>query len=773
MSDGNVTRPLRGLFRALTLLVLLLYVAAAVQTWSASLDEARTELQHINSMLVQGTRTTLKGHEFILRGLQGELLELGALQDPERGRALIERMKSIDTGMAGFGLARRDGQLVLVSGIAPGVALPNLAIRKESADSFAEVLESRHLRTGRPYFFEELGHWVVPIRVPMLDESGEVRAVMTAGYTIEGGTTAWANMELPPQVSVALVRSDGYPLYLQPLPAGAHKQVVEQIYSTPVAPEVLQQVATHTQDRGFLKLYLPLYGGEFYVAFTRLPEVGLVAATAMPWSAIAGDWLQRMLVPTVLLLVFLSGGWLAYRRARQQQDRAQKKLGRSRQALIDRNEKLVWQARHDGLTHLPNRVMLNKCMRDFIRHNGSSGAQAALLLTDLDRFKEINDTLGHQFGDEVLGQLGPRLEQACSEPCTLVARLGGDEFAILLTERQTEKADEVARRVVEVLSQPCLVEGVEVRVSASVGIAYFPRDGGNSHELLRAADVAMYRAKSLSVGVVEYDRSFDNYSPERLALAGELTQAIQQHQLVLHYQPKVDIASGRAVGLEALVRWQHPRRGLLYPDAFIDLVEMSEAVHPFTQAVMELALGDRRRLQGLGYSQPVSINLSVRNLSDERCINDMKSLLAHYQLSAEDIDLELTETSLMHDPGSATALLRRFTAMGVGIAIDDYGTGYSSLAYLRQMPVSALKIDQAFVRDLASNEQNRHIVRSTIGLAHSLNLKVVAEGVEDADSLALLSEMGCDQAQGYYLSRPKPLDEVIAWLAARSDAAVV
>ena len=770
MNDKHSAKPLRGLFRALTLLVLVLYAGAAVQAWLDSVDEARTELVHINSMLVQGTRTTLKGHEFVLGGLQGQLVSLGALDEPERGRALIERMNAIDTGMAGFGLARPDGQLVLVSGIPAGEPLPNLATREESADSFAEVLHSRHLRTGRPYYFAQLGHWVVPIRVPVLDASGQVSAVMTAGYAIEGGTTAWANMVLPPNTWVALARSDGYPVYLQPLPDGPHEQVVESIYGQPVAPDVMKRISAISQDDAFLRLYLPRYDDEFFVAFTRLRDVGLVAVTFSPRSTVIAQWLLRMLMPTALMAVFLIGGLLAYRRARQQQERVQARLDSSRQELVDRSDKLVYQARHDSLTGLPNRLVLHERISQFIDASVESGDRAALLLLDLDRFKEINDTLGHHFGDEVLAQLGPRLEQACELPCALTARLGGDEFTILLTDIEgSEKATAVARRVVEVMSQPCVVEGVEMRVSASVGIAYYPDDADDSHGLLRAADVAMYQAKALSLGMLEYDLSFDNYTPERLALAAELAQAVQQRQLVLHYQPKIDIASGETVGFESLVRWNHPRRGLLYPGSFIDLVEMSEVVHPFTESIINLALADKQRLHQLGLHQPVSINLSARNLADGRCLAELKACLQRYQLPVSEVDLELTETSLMHDPAGATELLMQFTEMGVGIAIDDYGAGYSSLAYLRQLPVNALKIDQSFVKDLASNEQNRLIVRSTIGLAHSLNLKVIAEGVEDAESLALLRDMGCDQAQGYFLSRPMTLDAVVGWFGANNE----
>jgi diguanylate cyclase (GGDEF)-like protein len=926
-------RPLLGLFRALSLMALLVYAGAVVLMWRETLRETRATLTYINSMLVQSTRTTLKGHELILRGLAGELISHGTLEQPEQGRSLIERMKTIDPGMAGFGLAKPDGQLLLVSGIPPGEPLPNLSERSESADSFNKALESGHLETGRPYFFKRLRGWVVPIRVPIVDSAGELTAVMTAGYRIKGGTTSWSNMKLPEEVSVGLMGDDGYLLYLHPLPEGNAEQVLEDVYRQPVAPAVRQWIAGLRSESAFEPVFLPRSDGTSYVAYTNIPEFGLHAATTLPLSAVIGAWAERLLLPTALLLIFLGGGFWAFWRARQQEGRAQARLQRSREALIERNESLrlinrfsqrlqgtldlqdildetvkallglkrpphiaiylldderhqlqlvathgfddvvsrlgaelplegslsglamseqhtlvsteiatderlepriraalvdsgartaisipiiyadqalgtinliydggktlsersketlrslsntvalaitnarhvdglAFQARHDSLTGLPNRVELHDGIAAFIAESAETDREAALLLLDLDRFKEVNDTLGHHFGDLILAAIGPRLMQACADNGALAARLGGDEFAIFLTATDApalapDSAPDLARHLLEVVSRPTLAEGIEIRTSASIGIAYYPRDGDDSHALLRAADVAMYRAKTLSLGVVEYDRGFDTYSTERLALANELEVAIQQGQLVLHYQPKLDIGSGRIIGLEALVRWRHPRLGLLYPDRFIDLVEMSELIHPFTKAVINQAIADREHLAALGHCQSVAINLSARNLTGTGCMDCLQASLDAYKQPASAVELELTETALMDDPGNAADLLQQFSDLGVKIAIDDYGSGYSSLAYLRRLPVDTLKIDRSFVTDIGSNEQNCLIVRSTIALAHSLDLEVIAEGVEDAATLELLREMACDQAQGYLLSRPLPLDEIIVWL---------
>ncbi len=396
-----------------------------------------------------------------------------------------------------------------------------------------------------------------------------------------------------------------------------------------------------------------------------------------------------------------------------------------------------------------------------------AGAVTALFLLDLDRFKEVNNTLGHHVGDRLLTGIGSRIAENLADRDALACRLGGDEFAILLTGLADEAEPvALARRFSEALRRPFSIQGMALRVGASIGVALHPAHGETSHELLRAADVAMYQAKKRGTGVAVYDRNFDDHSPERLALAVELAHAAENGELVLHYQPKIDVATRRIAGFEALVRWRNARLGLLYPADFIHLAEMNEVIHPFTLAVLNLALADKRRLRALGHAQAVAINLSARNLLDNQFAYKLQQAIETAGVPYGEIELELTETALMQDSDSCAAMLRHIAALGIAIAVDDFGTGYSSLAYLRQLPLTALKIDRSFVIGMRDNSQDAIIVRSTVALAHNLGLGVTAEGVEDARTLDQLREMGCDQAQGYYLSRPLPLDELIAWLNA-------
>jgi len=424
---------------------------------------------------------------------------------------------------------------------------------------------------------------------------------------------------------------------------------------------------------------------------------------------------------------------------------------------------LEFMAHHDSLTGLSNRALFHKVFKSKL--DSFSLQSAALLLLDLDRFKEINDTLGHHTGDELLQKIGPRLNQFFSDESVLISRLGGDEFTVLI-DNISDKQDVLnfAEKLLRCLREPIDVKSMKLEVDASIGIAMFPEDGKDSHALLRSADVAMYEAKNKGGGIQIYNRSIDKHTPERLALIADLNSAIREDQLVLHYQPKVDLSNNKIRGFEALVRWNHKEMGLLYPDKFIPLIEMSDSIHLLTQGVLRLALQQQQKWYSEGISIPVAVNLSARNLIDGRCVNVLTEMLKEFNVVPGMLELEITETALMQDPETAMKLLNEISDLGVNLSIDDFGTGYSSLSYLRKMPIDSLKIDREFVKDMLINHQDSIIVSSTIALAHNLNLKVIAEGVEDVETMDKLRQMGCDIVQGYYISKPKAWSEMEVWL---------
>ena len=425
---------------------------------------------------------------------------------------------------------------------------------------------------------------------------------------------------------------------------------------------------------------------------------------------------------------------------------------------------LEHQALHDALTDLPNRVLLHDRLQQAIRAADRNTTSVALLVMDLDRFKEVNDTFGHHTGDQLLEQLGQRLGSVLRASDT-IARLGGDEFAVLLPTAALDEAQQIADRLLQVLEQPFTLGGLQLEIDASIGIALSPDHGHDADTLLRRADVAMYVAKRGNVGHAVYTADQDQHSPMRLAMVSELRRAIDQNELSLYFQPKVSLAAGSVTCAEALVRWQHPRHGLLGPDLFVPIAEQTGLIRPLARWVLDAALRQCSRWRHQGLDLAVAVNLSMRNLHDPEVVDTIRQLLTRWGIPPARLVVEITESSLMADAERAMDVLGRLRAMGVGISIDDFGTGYSSLAYLKRLPVDELKIDKSFVAHIASDDNDAAIVRSTIGLAHDLGLAVVAEGIEDEATWDYLAGLGCDVAQGYFISRPLPVAAFGDWLA--------
>jgi len=433
-------------------------------------------------------------------------------------------------------------------------------------------------------------------------------------------------------------------------------------------------------------------------------------------------------------------------------------------------EALAHQALHDALTGLPNRRLLYDRLEQALLAAGRAGVSLALLLLDLDHFKEVNDTFGHHHGDLLLCEVGARLAGLLRGVDT-VARLGGDEFAMILGESDAAGAERVAGQVRIALEAPIMIEGQALHAAGSIGVVVAPEHGDDAHTLLRRADVAMYAAKSSKAGHVIYAPAQDRHNRQRLTLIGDLREAIAGGALALPYQPQVaptsmpfDARGGRVLGVEALVRWRHPRLGVIAPSEFIPLAERSGLIKPLTEWVVGEALRERLAWARYGIPAPVSVNLSAWSLHDPELASMIDGLLRKYGAPSDWLRIEVTEGTLMGDVTRALAVLADLVALGVRVSVDDYGTGYSSLAYLKRLPVDELKIDRSFVRDLSEDEADAAIVRSTVALGHALGLRVVAEGVEDEEVWRALGKMGCDVVQGYYVCRPLSAPRFRRWL---------
>lgn len=428
---------------------------------------------------------------------------------------------------------------------------------------------------------------------------------------------------------------------------------------------------------------------------------------------------------------------------------------------------LEYQALHDDLTSLPNRAMLAKELEVSLEKAKANTEPMALLLLDLDRFKEVNDTLGHHVGDSLLRNAAQRLTKLVEGPCTF-ARLGGDEFAILLpTPCDIEKARGVAATLSEALEKPFEFAGLSLEIGGSIGIALYPYHANDETRLLQCADVAMYMAKKGQTRIAVYDSGQDLNSVRHLALTGQLRRAIENDELYFAYQPKIDLQSGDVYGVEALARWNHPVHGFIPPDEFISQAEHTGLIEPLTKWCIDTAISQAAEWKRAGSEIVVAINLSPRALHLDALPKMLKESLERHGVPPRLVTLEITESGIMHDTESALQIIDYFSALGVKLSIDDFGTGYSSLAILKQLPVDELKIDKSFVMHMTENSDDVVIVRSTIDLAHNLGLKVVAEGIETADHVGILTDLSCDTGQGYFFSKPVPADEFWAWLKVR------
>jgi diguanylate cyclase (GGDEF)-like protein len=510
---------------------------------------------------------------------------------------------------------------------------------------------------------------------------------------------------------------------------------------------------THLDDEGgkgpntkALETYAPVTMHGHRVGVLEIyQDYGPVAAAAG-----ATFWPVAAVLVVVLLVLYLSLYPLLRRVTRR---------------LRRQVEEIEHQAMHDSLTGLPNRVLFRDRLEQALHGARRNPGEVAVMFLDLDRFKEVNDTLGHESGDVLLREVGQRLLHSLRAGDT-VARLGGDEFAVLASG--LDDADDalvVARKLRRAVEWPFTLRGLTLEVEASIGIAIFPEHGTDADTLLRHADVAMYQSKAGHTGASIYSPERDVYSPDRLKLLGELRRAIEQGELVLYYQPKVSLRTSEVLGFEALVRWQHPEQGLLSPERFLPFAEHTGLVKPLTRFVMREAVRACAKWHQIGLHMGVAVNLSGRDLLDLHLPDEVRLLLNETGIHPSHLELEITENTILSDPVRTRTILNRLKELGVRLAIDDFGSGYSSLGYLKRLPLDVLKIDKSFVMTMLADEDSAAIVRSTIDLAHNLGLDVVAEGVASEQVSAILASLHCDAAQGFYYSAPIADEKVAPWAA--------
>lgn len=438
-------------------------------------------------------------------------------------------------------------------------------------------------------------------------------------------------------------------------------------------------------------------------------------------------------------------------------------FNRMREAISDREHKISRLAYWDELTQLPNRAYFTEQLGKFCKEAAATNASFSVAVMDMDRFKHVNDVLGHSSADKLLVGVANRLKGSCKGERDVVVRLGGDEFGVILADTNAKMALDITKRMHKAMEQPIALGDHFVDLSAGIGIASYPEHSTDEETLLSRAEIAMYAAKASNAGSVVYTSSLDMANEDNLSLVSEIREAVENNQLSLYVQPKVDFATGKIISVEALVRWQHPERGLVFPDMFIPFAEQTGHVRKISMWMLAEAARYAAKWQQDGIDVSLAVNLSARDLIDTELPAKLAEILGMHQLSSDSLSVEITESSIMEDPVRALQTVERISGMGIKLSIDDFGTGYSSLAYLKRLPVNELKIDKSFVMNIEHDADDATIVRSTIDLGHNLGLKVVAEGIENQKVWDILKSMGCDYGQGYFMSKPIPADEFVTW----------
>lgn len=766
-------RPFKLLFGGFVGISCLLAVGFLYSSWQQTRREMETEVTARAQQFAQSLEAELQQFETVLELTGERLVEAGVDRNPENGRAIIESVLKVNRGMVGFGLARADGQLVLVSNVTTPERLPNLLEQPESADSFRRALEQPGLQLGRTYYMPALQRWLIPARV-VLRRPQPGRFVMTAGFDIWGGKTALNVSALPEGMELLLVRDDGYVQFKNPVPPiaadhadnrvarlGEDRQASEtllqtytQLYSRPVAEQLRDRLLELRRQNRFTVWDLPGRGGDRRLAHVvPMDRYGLSVVVSQPAGQFYRDWGRSVTTPLLVWLGFLGLATVLYRQLLAVQLQGQ--------------QQLVHQALHDPLTDLPNRRAIANGLSEAIARAKAQKRLVGVLFLDLDRFKRVNDNYGHDMGDRLLCAIAQRLRSHLPQSVQL-GRQGGDEFILVVPDGESlQDFERVAQMAIAQFEATFEIEAQEFVLSTSVGMAVYPFDGFDASRLLGCADTALYASKERQRGCfLFYDADMNRRAQRRLAIERELRKALQHNEFQIYYQPQVDASNGAIVGGEALVRWQNPHLGWMSPAEFIPIAEDIGAIAALGGYVLDTACADLQAFQDLlTTSFHLSVNVSAKQLLHPDFVDCVRQTLDARCVDARYLTVEITESVLIDDLQNARQTLLQLQALGVTLSIDDFGTGYSSLSYINTLPVSELKIDRSFICNMLVDNNDAKLTRSIVALGQALGVRVVAEGVEERAQMELLQEYHCAIVQGYYISKPLSKHDFIEFLA--------
>ncbi|MGX5915490.1 bifunctional diguanylate cyclase/phosphodiesterase [Aliidiomarina sp. Khilg15.8] len=882
------------ILKAFARFCLVMFIVAAVAivtlTWQRTLTLQEQSLQHTSRLMAQGVRSHFATFDVVLRGLADELTYRDVFNNPQAGDRYLERVQTAEIGVVGYGLVGLDGEFIAASTRDLRAPLPNVAHDLESSASFQQVIDDERFNVGRPYYFDAIGDWIIPLRVPVYNQSGELSGVLTAGNRLDGGDAMWARLPVPQEVTLALVRDDGYLNYMHPLPEGDNR--LSKLFGSQVSDE-MKVLMEEESGFYFHKRESGIDGyREDYLWLEPVPDFELNVVAIIPRSEVLQAWAFSLLLPMGLwLLSAILTAWV-YLRAKRLLQRADEEVRQKQSDLelsVDQYHELTrlipigvyqfrftregshemtytsarfrdilqipeksldwsladhvyrqlhpedalsfykhqefatkntrefyWEGRlvqrgaerwlsvhsvpsqevdtrgrlwngvvvditerkeaeqkinllayYDALTQLPNRRLLRERLQESVQLAAKGTEFAALLFIDVDKFKQLNDSFGHAEGDRMLRQIGSRLQKLVREYDT-VARLGGDEFVVLLTrlvndaDKAASQVEVVLQKIERLLNEPFDAGQQSVRVTLSTGITLIDGSEKNLDNVMQQADQAMYRAKDAGRNTqCFYDAHIQHLITEQLELQNDLRQAIGGDQLELYYQVQVKDDQSVA-GVEALIRWHHPQRGMVMPGSFIHIAEQSDDIVRLGDWILRQACEQlvAWRDEPARRDWTIAVNVSVRQLRADDFAEKVLVTLAETGARPQQLLIEITESMLLIDTEMVIEKMARLKRAGVKFSLDDFGTGYSSLGYLNRLPIDELKIDQSFVRDMDQEAHHKVLIRTILSLGQTLSLTTIAEGVETEAQFRTLRELGCQHFQGYYFGRPVAVQDL-------------
>ncbi len=748
--------PLLSLYLAGMLLLTLGFILYIMQAWQDVKKEKLSELRHQNNLMVEVTQNMVAYQRSMLLLLGERLVTLNNLNQSEEARRLINVMRQANPALVGFGLARADGQLILVSSIPPGKPLPNLLNNSGSAESFRQALASNEMMMGRTYKFSLFGRWMVPLRYALRDADGAVKYVMTNGIALERGLNGWLDMRLPEHANVALVRDDGYYQFVNPLP---HEQW-EKTYGTPLTAAQMRFLTSSIAAAGQYYGAADMWGGNRIGVAKRIPDLHLTSVLSMPVSALYGTLWARIHRIAWLYAMFLLAGLLVYRLALALQRNMEKNREEAAARLVQLNQDLERVAFVDPLTGLNNRQHL---IDRLDKLEGSAGGVVGLI--DISHFSDINVALGTTIGDRVIQMVANRLRNNFRVYNAPVVRVGPDIFAVFDARGFISESD-----LLQQFEAPFIIDDLSLPLTASACLADVVPGKNSGVETMKNAESALNRARHLGAGhCVYYESGMSDAARKHLDIVAQLKSAIAQEQFEVYYQPQVDLRSGKLLAVEALVRWQKQDGSFISPTEFISLAERVGLIGAIDEFVMRTACAQVNfwRKQELPELR-VALNLSAVEMHDQILADRISKILVETRLPAQAVELEITESLMVGDMDAALQSLNRLKLLGVSIALDDFGTGFSSLSYLQQLPIDCIKVDRSFVRGIGLSVQSERIAEVVVALGHTLGLRTLVEGIETETQLNAMLQWGCMEGQGYYYAKPMPAAEFIAWARARN-----